>query len=883
MNYKVAKKETLLDYYQTNDSEGLSLLQVEKNRMKFGRNIFEEIKKRSVIKKIIDHLFEVMNIILVLTSALSFYLALISDIPDFTKAMVIFLIVIINIIVAIYQEGRAENALSALKKLAQPTVPVLREGGVRVIPSEDLVVGDILFLNAGNQIGADARLLEVNSLLVDEASLTGESEPIEKNADIDFDEEVAMGDQYNMVYSGTNILNGTGRGVVVAVGKNCQIGKIAELLGEQVREKTPLQKRIDVLAKKLAAIAFLAGGCIFILNYMTNATPLIENLMTAVILGVVAVPETLPVIVTLSLVYGVENMAHKRAIIRNIPAVETLGSASVICTDKTGTLTQNKMAVQRIWTIGEAPWIIPSKEKLSGKQRELMEYFGFASNAVVEQNEEKSEVMGDPTESAIIRFMLEHDLIIEHTDADRVFELPFDSTRKKMTTVTKLGNQYLVTTKGAFDQIIQSISNQEDLINHQAIRVHDSFATDALRVLALSYKFINQWPIRESDYDLLEKDQIFLGIVGMIDPPRKESKEAVRLSRKAGIQPVMITGDHALTAKAIAKELDIFRDGDQIVTGAELSKIGNQELERRIDKISVYARVSPEDKIRIVRSWQQKGHVVAMTGDGVNDAPSLKAANVGVAMGIEGTEVAKSASDIILTDDHFATIVNAIAEGRRVYGNIKKTVYYLLSANVAEVAILFIAAIIGWRMPLTGIQLLYINVLADGIPGFGLSREKAEPAIMSNPPIRQNESLFSRGGYRRIGSTAFSFMIFSLAAFYIGQHISISNVKPSFYIANTMSFLVLTLASTLNIYIARSNQLIFKSSLIENRTIFWTTLTSLVLTFSFALVPFLQEVLELTPITWNHWIIVLILSFAPIISVEIEKWWLMYKGKRFFS
>lgn len=898
MKYRTASLEQIKKYYQLETDNGLSPSQIKASREKYGHNDFSTKAGPNLFQKILHHLLEVMNIILLLVGGLSAYLATISN-GNYTKTVVVLLIVIINVVVSVFQESRAENALAALKKLASPTSTVLRSGKIQTIASNELVCGDIIELSAGVQVGADIRLLTSNSLQIDESSLTGESEPIDKNAEVEISTDVPLGDQLNMVFSGTNVLNGTGRGIVVAVGKQSQMGQIATLIGEQVKGKTPLQKRIDKLAKRLAIIAFAAGVLIFIINLFYGNVPLVDNLMTAVVLGVAAVPETLPVIVTLSLIYGVENMAQKKAIIRNIPAVETLGNATVIASDKTGTLTQNQMTIQKIWLSGQKVW---SEGHLSDHEVTLLQNFAYASNATAQFHDGGWEIHGDPTEAAIIRFLIKHDLYHPENSPKRIIELPFDSTRKKMSVVIphpKTPGRYMVLTKGAFDRLAPTSQHQphhpqilhidgtaalqsdpEEALLLEAENIHDDFAANALRVLALSYKDLDEIP---KDLSNLEENLNFLGIVGMIDPPRDESKAAVQEARTAGIKPIMITGDHALTAKAIAKQIDIFREGDRVVDGPALSQMSNEELNTEIEKISVYARVSPEDKLRIVKAWQEKGQIVAMTGDGVNDAPSLRAADVGTAMGIAGTEVAKSASDIVLADDNFATIVAAIREGRRVYTNIKKTIYYLLSANVAEILTMLIGAIVGWGLPFTGIQLLYINVLADGIPGFGLSREKADSHLMEQPPIGVKESIFSRGVSQRIAICATAFIFTALTGFYIGKFIEISGLTPHHQLGQTMAFVILTIASTINVYNARSNDSLFKRGITTNKTIFGTTLLSLAITIIFTNTPLLMNILEIVPLSLTHWLIAITLALIPTLVIEVTKVILNKTGKKFIG
>lgn len=895
MNYQKATLKKIQKFYHTNPESGLTQSQIQENRTTYGSNELIEQGRQNIFQKIVHHLFELMNIILLLVALLAAYLAFISN-GNYTKTIVVLLIVIINVTVSIFQESRAENALAALKKLSSPSSSVLREGKIQTIPSSELVAGDIIQLTAGVQVGADIRLLQANSLQIDESSLTGESEPIDKDATVEINTAVPLGDQLNMVFSGTNVLNGTAQGIVVAVGNQSQMGQIATLIEEQVKGKTPLQKRIDTLAKRLTAIAFAAGILVFVVNILLADIPLIDNLMTAVVLGIAAVPETLPVIVTLSLIYGVENMAHKRAIIRNIPAVETLGNATVIASDKTGTLTQNQMTIQKLWLAGNDIW---SGGHLSDPEVQLMQSFAYASDATARLKDGNWEVHGDPTEAAIIRFLIAHDLYHPEKAPKRITELPFDSTRKKMSVVIphpSYPSRYMVLTKGAFDRLAPTSRHHTAIFNfdgtsalqpdeeaellNEAQQIHHEFADSALRVLALAYKVIDEIPKNLSE---LEKNLNFLGIVGMIDPPRQESKAAVKEAREAGIKPIMITGDHALTAKAIAKELDIYHEGDHVVTGIELSAMTDEKLTENIEKISIYARVSPEDKLRIIKAWQDKGDIVAMTGDGVNDAPSLRAADVGTAMGIAGTEVAKSASDIILADDNFATIVSAIREGRRVYANIKKTIYYLLSANIAEILIMLIGALAGWGLPFTGMQLLYINVLADGIPGFGLSREKADHHLMQQPPIGVKESLFSRGVNRSIAICSSSFIATALIGFYLGRFVEINGMTPNHMLGQTMAFITLTLASTINVYNARSNKSLFKNGITSNKMIIGTTLLSLTITAIFTQTPFLMNILEITSLSLTHWLIAISLSLISILVIEITKFILNKQGKNFIG
>lgn len=878
-NETIEHLETTLN---TNRETGLTPEQVRVSRQSHGSNALAQDKPVPLWKKILHHGLEVMNIILLLAAGLSTYISIREPTHGWVEPIVIVLIFLINIIVSMIQEGKADNALASLKSLSSPTSQVTRDGVVMTIDSHDLVVGDLLMIHSGDRIAADARLVRSNGLRVDESALTGESIAVDKDEKADVAEQAALGDQLTMIFSGTHVVAGNGVALVSAVGSHSQMGKVSELLKTTVKEKTPLQKRIDQLARQLALLAFAAGAIIFVVNAWLSDVPFFANLMSAVTLGIAAVPETLPVIVTLTLATGVENMAHRHAIIRHIPAVETLGSASIIASDKTGTLTQNHMSIQRLWHIDHEPHSVTA-ENWSKDEELLIEWFAQASNATATKQEDGSwQVSGEPTEVAILDVLKQRADDVSQVSAGRVLEIPFDSTRKKMTVVYPEGTGYRVLTKGAFDRLVDSLEGKTKRQETKAWQVHDDFAGAALRVLALSTKWVASLPA-ENDVDSLEDNQTFVGLVGMIDPPRPESKQAVKEARAAGIKPIMITGDHALTATAIARELDIYRQGDQAITGVELSEMSDQAFQETIESYAVYARVSPEDKIRIVQAWQHKGHVVAMTGDGVNDAPSLNAADVGIAMGITGTEVAKHTADMILTDDNFATIIRAVEEGRRVYSNIKKTVYYLLSANVAEIALMLIAALIGWGAPLSGIQLLLINVLADGVPGFGLSREKAEKGSMNQAPIGMRESLFSRGGYRRIIIAASTFTITSLLAYWLGAFVSIQGVPASPQLGQTLTFLVLGLSSTLHIFVARSGAVMRHSRMMENPTILLTGGFSALLTIVLVGVPQLGSLIGLTPLSGVHWLIGLGLALIILGVVDLEKTILKRMNKTFMA
>ncbi|HAM1671039.1 TPA: cation-translocating P-type ATPase, partial [Listeria monocytogenes] len=662
--------------------------------------------------------------------------------------------------------------------------------------------------------------------------------------------------------------NGRATAVVVEIGMETEMGKIAGLLNSTSKLMTPLQLRLKELAKRLSIVALLAGILIFIIDVYVYGETIIETLMIAISLAVAAVPETLPVIVTLTLAYGVQNMVRKNTIIRRIPAVETIGNTSVICSDKTGTLTQNKMIIQQIWAADHAP--IKATAEFDTAEQKVLEMLSLSSNATIDVTDGEETIIGDPTESSIIRLLEEKGTTKKALEAKypRVFELPFDSDRKLMTTIHQVEDGFLSITKGAFDRIPVNFS---EAFLAEAERVHDSFAEDALRVLVVAYKKYPEMPTDLSS-EALETDLTFAGMVGMIDPPRPESKAAVLAAKKAGIKTVMITGDHIVTASAIAKEIGILTDGDKAITGAELAEMSEADLEKNIRDYAVYARVSPEDKIRIVKAWQKNGEIVTMTGDGVNDAPALKAADVGAAMGITGTDVSKNAADMVITDDNFATIVDAVKEGRTAYENIRKTIYFLLSTNFSQIFIMLIAIILGWGAPVVAVQLLLINVVSDGIPGFFLSREKADDSIMERKPIPKNAGIFANGLGKKMATQAVVFTIVTLAGFYIGQFVTINNsIGASYEVGMTMAFVILAWSSVAHIFNVRSDKSIFTIGFLSNRGLFFSAICSMLIILGLAIIPPLANMFFLVEMSLTHWILAFILSMFPLLFVEIQK------------
>lgn len=864
-------KQTIEEVKKVTEADpdtGLSSQEVDERRKKQGLNKFDEAPKESMIKKFFRSLSDFTTIILLVAAVISFYTAFATEHGDLFEGLLIIAIVVINSVLAIVQEGNAEKALESLQDMNKQTATVIRDGKVTTVESEQLVVGDILVLESGDAISADARLIEASQLRVEESALTGESEAVEKDAAFIAEEDESLGDQLNMVFKGCTVAAGRGKAIVTAIGMATEMGKIADLLNENTMQKTPLQVRLNQLGKRISMIALAAAALVFVIGEL-QGEPLLEMFMTSISLAVAAVPETLTVIVTLTLAYGVQKMARKHAIIRQLPAVETLGTANVICSDKTGTLTQNEMRVRRVWSKEDE--VTNIEDSMTNSAMEILKMAALCTDVTVEQEDDDLVIKGNPTEVAIVRAVEEN----YHTKAEleekypRVNELPFDSERKMMTTVHQMDEKYISITKGAFDVLAPRFSSGDV---EQAAIVNDRFGKRALRVIAVGYATYDEEP-QDISSEALEKDLRLIGLIGMIDPPRPESKGAIKRAKKAGIKTVMITGDHVVTASAIAKELGILNDPSEALSGSELHQLSDEELDARVKALSVYARVTPEDKIRIVKSWQRTGAVVAMTGDGVNDAPALKASNVGCAMGITGTDVAQSAADMILTDDNFATIVDAVSQGRSVYQNIRKAINFLLSCNISEIFIVLIAMLLGWGAPFTAVQLLFVNVVADGLPGFALGREPAEHGIMDQPPIPKNEGIFARGLLQKIAINAGVFTIVTLFGYYLGSYVDTISpwVDASQHVGQTVAFLILAYSSILHVFNVRSSQSIFKVNLATNKALVEMALLALAITTAVALLPFTQELFGLVHISLNHWFLVGILSIVPIAVNELIK------------
>ena len=819
MTHHHTSAEETLRALESDGIRGLTEEGVKARRDRFGENRLREKGKKTNFQRFLEQFKDAMILILLAAAAVSFAVACVEGDPgEFFEPVLILLIVVLNAVMGVAQESKAEKALEALKGLSAPHARVIREGEERLVEAWELVPGDIIRLEVGDFVPADARLLKSASLKSEESALTGESVPAEKEAGAAVQEDAPLGDRVTMVYAGCSITYGAATAVVTATGMETEMGRIAELLEGEEAGQTPLQAKLSQLGRSLGFLALGACAIIFVVGLM-NGIPALEIFMTAVSLAVSAIPEGLPAIVTIVLSIGVQRMVKKNAIIRRLPAVETLGSASVICSDKTGTLTQNRMTLVKAWVSGAA-------EDISGENspavRRLLLHAALCCDASVVFQGQEVRHLGDPTETAIIlaahKNGMEKDAI--NCCHPRRAELPFDSDRKLMTTVNEMEGELRVIVKGAFD-VLAGRCVAGDVAEGKL--VNDELSAQALRVLAVGYKTIDALPDHPTPEEL-EKGLTFLGLVGMIDPPRPEAKRAVAVCRQAGIKPVMITGDHVVTASAIAGELGILQHGDRAITGAELDGMSDETLDHQVEHISVYARVSPENKIRIVKAWQRRGQVVAMTGDGVNDAPALKAADIGCAMGVTGTDVAKGAADMTLTDDNFATIVDAVREGRGIYANIRKVVGFLLGTNIGEVITVFVAMILWHKSPLLSMQLLWINLVTDSLPAIALGMEAVEENIMDRPPKPKEEGLFAHGFGVRTVLQGVMFGTISLIAFHLGHRAT--GLEAG---GQTLAFMVLALSQIVQAYNMRSEWSLFKIGPFTNHKLNWAALAAVVL------------------------------------------------------
>ncbi|WP_285109241.1 calcium-translocating P-type ATPase, SERCA-type [Paenibacillus sp. UMB4589-SE434] len=861
--------------------QGLSTAEAANRISKYGKNALQEQEGKSIIAKLLAQFKDVMIVILLAAALISGILG------EWTDAFIILFVVVLNAVLGVIQENKAEQALAALKQMSSPNAQVRRGGETITIRAEDLVPGDIVLLEAGNVIPADIRILESASLKIEEAALTGESVPVEKDVEPLDKADVVIGDRKNMAYMSSNVSYGRGVGVVTGTGANTEVGKIAGFISQEEDEVTPLQKKLNELGKYFTIIIVVVAVIIFVVGYM-QGRELLDMLLTSISLAVAAIPEGLPAIVTIILALGVQKMAKRKAIIRKLPAVETLGSTEIICSDKTGTLTQNKMTVLQAY-VGDV--MQPSQEpvqQLAGHEV-FLQVMALCNDSKITSGDRADGIgfIGDPTETALVDFALKQSF--DKRDAEsrypRQAELPFDSDRKLMTTIHDMtadhAQPYRVMTKGAPDVLLErcsgilrdgSIEPMSDVHRTAVAAANKALADKALRVLALAYRDCESLP-EQLTPDAVERDLVFIGLVGMIDPPREEVKEAVRVCKAAGIRPVMITGDHRDTAAAIAKELNIIQDDSGVLTGSELNKISEKDFEQKVTEYSVYARVSPEHKVRIVQAWKKRGKIVAMTGDGVNDAPALKTSDIGVGMGITGTDVSKGVSDMVLADDNFSTIVVAVEEGRKVYSNIRKTIQFLLSANLGEVITLFIATMLNWKI-LFPIHILWINLVTDTLPALALGLEKAEADIMKRPPRKSSESVFADGVGSGIIYQGLMEAALTLFAYYWGHTHYAENI------AVTMAFATLGLIQLTHSFNVRSNRKsLFTIGFFSNKYLNGAAIVSGLLVVLVILLPFMNELFDVVPLNGEQWLIVIACAVAIIPIVEIVKLIVRARGR----
>lgn len=855
MSYHEKSAQEIAKELGVDIERGLDGNTVQQLRERHGANRLEERKRRSVVKRFFDQFKDAMILILIGAAAISFAVALHEQhAREFIEPALIMLIVILNAVMGLVQEQRAQKALDALKELSAPRCRVIREGRTEVVPSEDIVPGDIMLFEAGTKLAADGRLIDSQSLKVDESPLTGESVPVEKDAESIAAADSALGDRLNMVYAGCTVTYGRGLAIVVSTGMGTEMGKIASMLELTEETKTPLQERLSSLGKLLAVVALLACVAVLVVGLLFGL-PFIEIFMISVSLAVSAIPEGLPAIVTIVLSLGVQRMAKKHAIIRRLPAVETLGSASVICSDKTGTLTQNRMTLVEAFVVSEEV------------QERVMDHNSNAIRGLLRLGTlccDATETVGDPTETAIVAAASKNGMTKAglEQEAPRVAEIPFDSERKLMSTVHAVDGRFLVVVKGAFDSLVPLCGQHE--VQRSAL-VNARMGEQALRVLGIASKWIDAVP-EHVDPGHLEHSLTLEGLVGMIDPPREEAKHAVDMCRSAGIKAVMITGDHIITAKAIARQIGILMEGDEAISGADLAKMDQHELNQRVTGIAVYARVSPADKIRIVQAWQAREMVVAMTGDGVNDAPALKSADIGCAMGITGTDVAKEASDMTLSDDNFATIVEAVREGRIMYDNIRKAVGFLLGTNIGELLTVFIAMMAWHVSPFLSMQLLWINLVTDSFPAIALGTEGADRSLMQRPPRSKGESLFAHGLGLRIMLQGVLFALLSLGAFHYGRV-----VLGSLEAGRTAAFLVLAISQILHSFNMRSDRSLFTIGFWTNRALNRAALLSLALIGLIAFIPPIAGAFGMLLLPLGSYVLIAAVALVPIIILEITK------------
>ncbi|MCC6146550.1 MAG: cation-translocating P-type ATPase [Anaerolineaceae bacterium] len=912
--------EEVLEKLETPQKSGLTSEEVERRQHQYGLNELIEKARPSFLRMLFNQFNNFIILLLIIAAAISAVLG------EWVDAGAIFAIVLLNALLGVVQERRAEEALTSLKKMAAPDAQVIRDGRRLTIPARELVPGDVVFLETGNHIPADIRLLDTVNLRVEEAALTGESLPVEKSAGLQLQEDVPLGDWKNTAFMGTVITYGRGKGVVVSTGMNTQLGLIANMLQSVEEEVTPLQQRLDSLGKLLGWGALIICGLVFVLGLIRADQITLETItgmfMVAISLAIAAVPEGLPAVVTITLAMGMREMVHRHALIRRLASVETLGSATIICTDKTGTLTQNKMTVTRLWADNHSFEITgnghsPQGEFLLDNKRIDINNYRAAAHTLwvgVLNNDASLEdvsseggaaayrMIGDPTEGSILIAAAKAGTAAPSLleAYPRREEIPFDSARKRMLTLHSVqqpdpddlspfarldGKQsYALTVKGAPDIVLNlckqyvqmdgSLAPLDEPARQRILAANDAMTFDALRVLGLAYRVLPTRPSQVNS-EVLEKDLVFAGMVGMIDPARPEVSPALKTAQQAGIRTIMITGDYPNTANAIAKTIGLLRPNGRLLTGGELTDMDDRTLQEAVVHTDVFARVSPEHKMRIVDALRANNQVVAMTGDGVNDAPAIKRADIGVAMGITGTDVAKQTADMVLTDDNYASIVSAIEQGRIIYSNIRKFVYYLLSCNLAEIAIIFLATLFTGRSPLAAIQILWLNLVTDGAPALALANEKGDPDIMKQPPRPPKEPIINR--HMRIGIMVQTIAIaaVTLIAFYIGL-----SSGEHYEFAETMAFVTLSTSELLRAYTARSEYYsLFKIGVFSNKWMNIGVVVSLILILLIVYVPFLQPIFETTPLGWEQWLEILPLLVIPSLAAELTKAFFLSRRK----
>ena len=890
MSVEETKKE--LD---TDLQNGLSQQDVEKRREKYGLNELKSAKKKTLLQRFADQFKDFSIIVLIIAAIVSGAVG-IAEGEGVTDTIIILIVVLVNAIIGVTQEAKAEKSLEALQKLTDHAAKVVRNGEVTVIPAKELVPGDVVVLDTGDYIPADLRIIEAVNLKSQESSLTGESVPVEKNSDKIEEKEIGIGDRINMLFSSSLVTYGRGKGIVVETGMTTEVGKIAGMINNTEKQETPLQQKLNKLGKTLGIAALAICVFIFIVGLIQGKEP-IHMFMTAVSLAVAAIPEGLVAVSTIVLAIGVQKMVKRNAIVKRLPAVETLGSATVICSDKTGTLTQNKMTVEKIFINEKTQDLDSYKNNITEDVKKLVYSNMFCNDTKIGKD---GTLTGDPTETALVdmAFKLDFDPSI-YDRTPRLEEIPFDSDRKLMTTVNQMNGKYVVYTKGGVDELLNRCNSyllngeiRSDLENYKETirKANEEMAKEALRVLACAYKELDHEPSKE-EINELEADLIFIGMVGMIDPPREEAKKAVEKCKTAGIKTVMITGDHKITATAIAKKLGILENEDEAITGLELEKMSDEELEKNVRHYSVYARVSPEHKVRIVRAWQKNGEIVAMTGDGVNDSPALKTSDIGCAMGIVGTDVAKEAADVILTDDNFATIVSAVEEGRRIYDNILKVIQFLLSSNVGEIVVLFLATLctplfanwfgitdITHLEILLPIHILWINLVTDSLPALALAFDPANSDIMNRKPNKPGKGVFTKGMTWRVIYQGIMIGLLTLAAFMIGLATTTEPIdgltldESKIEVGQTMAFVTLALSELVHVFNVRNNKKsIFKTKIFNNSKLIWAVIASAALMFIILAVPVFRNVFSIPVLPTENIIELAILVFAPLVIVELVK------------